>query len=86
MAPADLLGWLAYRPGRRLAQLRCPTLLVSGDRDTVTPPGPQRRLAAANPAVEVLTGPWNHFDVFRSDGAFPELAERMVSFLEKATA
>lgn len=68
-APLDLAKWLAYRPGRKLASLTCPTLLISGDTDLVTPPKAQRRMAARNDRVEVVTGPWNHFDVFRSDRA-----------------
>lgn len=86
VAPWDALKWLVYRPGRKLDQVTCPTLLVSGDYDTVTPPGPQRRLAASNPCIEVLTGPWNHFDAFRADRAFPELANRMTTFLKTAFA
>jgi pimeloyl-ACP methyl ester carboxylesterase len=84
VAPWDLVKWLTYRPGKKLSKLACPTLLISGDRDTVTPPGPQRRLASSNPKIDVLTGPWNHFDVFRSDRAFDEIATRMMEFLKGA--
>lgn len=81
VSPLDALKWLGYRPGRKLSQINCPTLLVSGDHDTVTPPGPQRRFARANHRVELLTGPWNHFDVFRGDRGFPEVTDRMLGFL-----
>ncbi|MDQ6673181.1 MAG: dienelactone hydrolase family protein [Chloroflexota bacterium] len=65
-----LLGHPIAPPGRprpddeaALAAVRCPTLILQGDRDTLGPLEVLQRLAARNPAVEleVLAGTGHQF-------------------------
>lgn len=63
----EVLGSLVYRPGKRLKDVSCPVLLVSGDADTVTPATSQRPWAQGRDNVTIRTGPFNHFDPFSRD-------------------
>lgn len=52
-----------YRPGRHLAQVRCPTLFVVADHDPVSPP--ERSIAAIErlPQGELVRYPISHFEI-----------------------
>ncbi|GAC1611437.1 MAG: alpha/beta fold hydrolase [Mycobacteriales bacterium] len=67
-----------YRPGSKLKNVTCPTLILSGDRDTVTPPKPQRRAAAQCASATLQQMPWNHFDPFHRK--MDEAVDAEVSF------
>lgn len=61
----ELLVATANRPGRRVAEIRCPILFVLADRDAVTPPDLAQRAAFAAPGrAEVRRYPVGHFDVY----------------------
>lgn len=70
-----------YRPAKKLRNVTCPTLVVSGDRDTVTPSKPQRRAAARCPSATLKQMPWNHFDPFHRTMA--QAVEIEVDFLHQ---
>jgi uncharacterized protein len=53
-----------------LAAVRCPTLIVQGERDALGPLGVLQRIAAANPLIElhVLRGVGHQFGPRQADG------------------
>jgi len=63
----EVLGSLMYRPGKRLKDVSCPVLLVSGDADTVAPAVSQRPWALGRDNVTMRIGPFNHFAPFGRD-------------------
>ena len=54
----------AYRPGRKVGQIRAPVLYCVGDRDAVTPPGPAIDAAQRTPHAELKRYPIGHFDIY----------------------
>lgn len=78
----EVLDLLRFRPGRKLAQVTAPVLMVIGTNDTVTPPGPQRRLARAVGA-DLVELPINHFDPFRKATHFDDVLAAQVGFLRR---
>jgi pimeloyl-ACP methyl ester carboxylesterase len=56
---------LTYRPGRALADVRCPVLLCLCEHDSVAPAAAARRHAARHPDAEVATYECGHFDIYR---------------------
>lgn len=81
LAPWDLLPMGFARPIRVMGRVRCPVLVVVGERDTVTPPGPQRKAAAAAGA-EVLSLDCGHFGPFVAPH-FDTVRERALAFLRR---
>jgi pimeloyl-ACP methyl ester carboxylesterase len=58
---ASLRGLLSFDVRRRLAEVRCPTLVVAGDRDTTVPLAAKRLLQQAIPGAELrLVGDSGH--------------------------
>lgn len=70
-----------FRPGRHLKQVSCPVLMLSGDKDSVCPPGPQRKAARDLTNVTLETGPFDHFDPFLRQ--FDELIKSQIAFLHE---
>ncbi|MHB1488653.1 MAG: hypothetical protein ACYCS7_14810 [Acidimicrobiales bacterium] len=68
-----------FRPGRRLKEVRCKVLMLSGDADTVCPPGPEPKAPRGLANVRLETGSFNHFDPFLR--RFDELIQPQVGFL-----
>lgn len=83
-APARIGLWIgAYSPGRDAAKVRCPLLVVIGDRDTITPVKPARKLAERAPKAEVITYPGGHFDAYFGE-TFERVADAEADFLRDA--
>lgn len=56
-----------YSPGREARRVRCPLLVLVGERDTITPPGPARRMAERAPRGELASFFGAHFEVYRGE-------------------
>jgi uncharacterized protein len=80
-----LLPFGTYSPGREAKRVRCPLLVVVGDSDTITPPGPARKAATDAPRGELLSFPGRHFDIYRGSD-FEWAVEREVAFLTRTLA
>lgn len=63
----------AYRPVRSAPKVNCPLLVCIADRDTITPPEPAARAAAAAPHGEARHYDAVHFEIYQG------LLERVVS-------
>ena len=73
----------AYSPVRDAPKVGCPLLVVIGERDTITPPDPARRLAERAPRGELETFDGAHFDAYFGE-VFERLARREVEVLRRA--
>jgi pimeloyl-ACP methyl ester carboxylesterase len=51
-------------PLRLAAEVECPLLVLTGERDTLCPPGPAAQLARRAPASELETFPCGHFELY----------------------
>jgi uncharacterized protein len=69
-----------HRPGRYLADIRCPLLLCVCDRDSVAPPAAALAFAAGRPNVEVRRYAVGHFDIY-FDEAFEQASADQRDFL-----
>lgn len=78
----EVLEQLRFRPGRKLTSVMAPVFMLIGTRDTVTPPGPQRRAGRAANA-EIVEMPANHFDVFRQSVAFDQAHAAQLDFVRR---
>jgi predicted alpha/beta-hydrolase family hydrolase len=85
-----VLGHPISPPGRprpddeaALAAVRCPTLIVQGERDSLGPLAVLQRIAAANPAIElyVLRGAGHQFGPRQAEGL-----EYAATWLRRAAA
>ena len=70
----------AYRPARKVADIRCPVLYCLGDEDTITPVAPALRAAAATPHAELRRYPIGHFEIYVDD-AFERAVADQTEFL-----
>jgi uncharacterized protein len=80
-----MLRFGSYSPGREAGRVRCPMLVIVGDSDTITPPGPARKAAAEAPRGELLCFPGRHFDIYRGPD-FEWAVERELTFLVRTLA
>ncbi len=69
-----------YSPGRDARRVRCPLLVVVGERDTITPPGAALRMAKRAPQGELATFPGTHFEVYSGE-RFEWASELATDFL-----
>jgi fermentation-respiration switch protein FrsA (DUF1100 family) len=76
---------LNYRPGLKLAEVRCPVLLCVCDRDTVAPA--KAALAHAESAAHAVVKryPIGHFDIY-FDAAFEQAVGDQLAFLTQHLA
>lgn len=82
-AAARMGLWIgAYSPGRDAAKVKCPLLVVIGDKDTITPVKPARKLAEKAPQAEVITYPGGHFDAYFGE-QFDRIAQAEADFLSR---
>jgi len=51
---ASLRGLASFDVSRRLVELRCPTLVMAGDRDATVPPAAKRLLQQSIPGAELI--------------------------------
>ena len=77
----EVFQTLRFRPGPKLSDVSAPTLMMIGNRDTVTPPGPQRRVASRVPNVRLEERDWNHFSAFRASDSLSDATRDQVAFL-----
>ena len=73
-------------PGRRAAEIECPTLVLVCSDDAITPPGPAIEAAAAAPKGELIVyAGLGHFDIYRGEPFERTLADQ-TAFLERHLA
>jgi pimeloyl-ACP methyl ester carboxylesterase len=73
---------LLQRPGRRMKDLKCPTLVCACEKDTVAPYGPTAKYAKAAPNVELKSYPFGHFDIYKGE-PFEQASADQVEFLAR---
>lgn len=73
---------LFERPGKRMKDLKCPTLVCACEKDTVAPYGPTARYAKAAPNVELKSYPYGHFDIYLGE-PFERVSADQVEFLTR---
>jgi pimeloyl-ACP methyl ester carboxylesterase len=73
---------LFERPGKRMKDLKCPTLVCACEKDTVAPYGPTVKFAEEAPNVELKSYPFGHFDIYVGEG-FAQAAPDQVEFLTR---
>ncbi|MBI2692442.1 MAG: alpha/beta fold hydrolase [Solirubrobacterales bacterium] len=76
------LDILFERPGRRMKDLKCPTLVCACEKDTVAPYGPTANYAKEAPNVELKSYPFGHFDIYVGEG-FAQANPDQVEFLTR---
>ena len=76
----SLLTMGPYRPAKRLKDIRIPTLIVGGTRDTVAPFIESKIHSVKNPCLQVRTVEANHFEPY-FEPAFSTLIEFELQFL-----
>lgn len=76
------LDILFERPGRRMKDLKCPTLVCACEKDTVAPYGPTAKYAEAAPNVELKSYPVGHFDIYKGE-PFEQASADQVEFLKR---
>jgi uncharacterized protein len=73
-----------YRPVRYAGAVRCPTLLIACEKDTVTSPRAVTKAAARMGAnARLIELPIGHFDVYLGDG-FARTSQEQVAFFSRA--
>jgi uncharacterized protein len=77
-----LLTVSAYRPGRKVGEIRAPVLYCVGDKDAVTPPGPAIDAAHRTPSSELRRYPIGHFDIYIGEW-FERAVADQVDFFER---
>lgn len=73
------------RPGTKMKDLSCPTLVCACENDTVAPYGPTKKFAEAAPNVELKSYPVGHFDIYLGEPFEAAVADQ-VEFLTKHLA
>lgn len=76
----SLLTMGPYRPAKRLKDIRVPTLIVGGTRDTVAPFNPRNIQKINNPCLQVRSIDAHHFEPY-FEPAFSALIEYELQFL-----
>lgn len=72
-----------YSPLRKAAHVRCPLLVLVGERDTITPGAPAKAMAGKAPRGELRTYDGTHFDIYSGPG-FEWAAEEEVAHLRRS--
>ncbi|MFT4049116.1 MAG: alpha/beta fold hydrolase [Solirubrobacterales bacterium] len=71
-----------YRPGRKMKDLKCPTLVCGCETDTVAPFKTTAKYAAAAPNVELKSYPFGHFDIYLGE-PFEQAVTDQTKFLTR---
>ena len=71
-----------YRPVKDAPRVQAPLLVIVGERDLVTPPGPARKLAEAAPRGELVELPIDHWQAYRAEW-FERIVELETDFLRR---
>lgn len=71
------------RPGKKLATIKCPTLVCSCENDSVAPHATTVKFATkGGPNVELKSYPFGHFDIYVDEG-FERSSSDQVEFLTR---
>jgi pimeloyl-ACP methyl ester carboxylesterase len=70
-----------YRPGKKMKDLHCPTLICGCEKDTVAPYKTTAKYAASAPNVELKTYPVGHFDIYGGEPFEAAIADQ-IEFLK----
>jgi fermentation-respiration switch protein FrsA (DUF1100 family) len=70
------------RPGKRMKDLKCPTLICACEKDTVAPYAATAKFAAESPNVELKSYPFGHFDIYNGE-PFNQASADQVAFLKR---
>lgn len=73
---------MVYRPGKRLKDVRCPTLVCVCEKDSVAPAKVAVKYANEAPNAELRLYPCGHFDIY-FDEPFERAVSDQVAFLQK---
>ncbi len=76
---------LFARPGKRMKDLQCPTLICACETDTVAPYKATARYAKAAPNVTLKSYPFGHFDIYIGE-PFEQASADQVAFLKEHLA
>ena len=79
VAARSILALGSFRPGRRMADITAPVLMVLAAGDYSAPPGPARTAAAAGRRVELLDVDGGHYAAFLDP--HERVATREITFL-----
>ena len=80
-----LLRFGSYSPGRQAARVRCPILVIGGERDTITLAGPGSQGRRVRSAGRAASFDGRHFDIDRGPD-FDWAVGQEVSFLTRVLA
>lgn len=73
---------LTHYPGRRAADLRCPSLFCVCDKDSVAPSGATLKHLRKAPQATIKTYPEGHFDIYVGQ-AFERVVADQIAFLHR---
>lgn len=76
---------LFERPGKRMKDLDCPTLICGCEKDTVAPFKATAKFAAKAPNVTLKAYPFGHFDIYNGE-PFEQASADQVAFLKEHLA
>jgi pimeloyl-ACP methyl ester carboxylesterase len=71
-----------YRPVKDAPRVQAPLLVIVGERDLVTPPGPARKMAEAAPRGELVELPIDRWQAYRAEW-FERIVELETDFLRR---
>jgi pimeloyl-ACP methyl ester carboxylesterase len=83
VAARSLLSFSWRRPVRRAAAIRCPTLLIIAEHDTMAPVGPALRVADKAQRGEVHRSRGGHYDVYQGGQSFDDVVAVELEFLRR---
>ena len=70
---------------RKAPEIRCPTLLIVAENDTIAPVGPALRVAERAPSAELFRSRGDHYGVYEGSEDFDRVIKVEVEFLHRHT-
>lgn len=74
------------RPGKKMKDLKCPTLVCACKKDTVAPYGPTKKYAESSPNVTLKSYDAGHFDIYIGEDFEQVVADQTAFLLEHLKA
>ena len=62
-----MLYLISYYPSARARKVKCPALVIAGERDTLIPFAFVKKTVARMPDAKLITLPCGHFDPYTGD-------------------